>query len=286
MIKKKTLGTAKTIQDLESLKKEPDFDINQNFPGKKNALFTAGIEKSKWLIENNINVNKIDSKSQNALFYATTPEKLNLLLESGLNINRLSMFNYSFLYTITPNLISYVFSDDFKYDISNIINIPDNKKLTFLQYAFNEDKIKEKEAILFIQQFVKKGGDVLFKNKRNISILNFTFSKPELFIYLLENFNFENIDQNYTETTSWQGTFDTQNLLCSLFSKKDSNTKESLDYLFEHKNKEFMNMIHYINTSPQTKNYISYANEYVSEKERKILNITINKNTEKNIKRL
>lgn len=278
----KNTRSAKNISELEILKKDPDFDINMKFSGRRNALFTANLEKSKWLIQNNINIHSLDNYSQNALFFVTSLDKLNLLIENGININKLNMYNRSFLFNMKPSIIEYIFSEKCNIDISNIINTPNNKNETFIYSFLTSQNLKNIDLFSLINNFIKKGGIINFKNKSNQYILNSLGDKPEMFIYLMENFQFDNIDEPYMKNSISSGQKYDRNLLCNLINHKDMTI---LDYLFNHKNKEFMNMVKYINNAPETSGLIEITNNYLSLKEKETISnsLTLSQNQDKTI---
>lgn len=290
-----TLSSAKTISELEELKKQKDFNINQRISGGKNALFTAGYEKSKWLLENGISIEKLDSKSRNALHYVKTPDKFELLISHNINVNRLSMFNRSFLYEMPKKMLDYIFSDKCTVDLSTIINQIDNKGNNFLHFFLNNmiDQYTQKECISFIDCFTKKGGDPTFKTKTKISVLDIVCDKPEIFIYLLENFNFEKIDEPYLSITTSSVT-EQGNLLCHLLhysinnKNKSADIDKNLNYLYEEKYSEFVNMANYIKTKPDLERFIPELNKFLISREKEVISksLNTNKNTERHTKRL
>jgi len=292
-----TLSSAKTISELEDLKKQKDFNINQPFPGKKNALFTAGYEKSKWLIENGISIKKLDSKSRNALHYVKTPEKFELLISHNINVNCLSMFNRSFLYAMSKKMLDYIFSEKCTVDLSQVVNQIDNKGNNFLHFFLNNinmsDEYTQEECIPFIDSFAKKGGNPTFKTKTKISALDIVCYNPDIFIYLLDHFNFEKIDEPYLSITTSSVT-EEKNLLCHLlhFSINDENKcfhiDKNLNYLYEKKHNEFVNMANYIKSKPELERFIPELNKFLITREKEFItkSLNINKNTEKHTKRL
>lgn len=91
----------------EWLKQLSKLNINALNLLKQNALFGSNEHKIKWLINEGLDVNHIDEKGRNALFFVKSVKECNILLKKGIDINvidkeGLSVFNQDHL---TPNII-------------------------------------------------------------------------------------------------------------------------------------------------------------------------------------
>lgn len=275
-MQKREIRHLNTISELEVAKTLSGFDINQIHSGGKNALFSANLEKSRWLIKNGINLNHIDHKRKNAVFYANTPEKLELLIESGVNLYHLDMYHRSFMYYMNAKMIKYLLSDKCSLDLTPIINKKHNTSDPLL-FAIGA----EKWTLEDFSRFVNKGGHIFARNKHKEDILSFLNLKSanHLIIPLMQNYKFKNIDIRHNNGCIPATYAETGNLLLALTDQPEKN-KEIIDYLWENYNKEFRNMADFIcylheNTNQSVKQDYQFLEEYIVVKDKTSLEKTI-----------
>lgn len=275
-MQKREIRYINTIPELEAAKKLSDFNINERYSGGKNALFSANLEKSKWLIKNGINLNHIDRKRKNAVFYANTPDKLELLIESGADLYHLDMYKRSFIYYMSAKMIKYLLSDKCSLDITPIINKKHNTSDPLL-FAI----VSEKWTLEDFSRFVNKGGHIFARNKQKEDILEFLMLKNanHLIVPLMRTYKFKNIDTRYNNGCIPATYAETGNFLLSLSDQPEKN-KEIIDYLWENHNTEFRNMADFIcylheNTNQSIKKAHKFLEEYIVAKDKSSLESTI-----------
>lgn len=275
-MQKKEIRYINTIPELEAAKKLSDFDINERYSGGKNALFSANLEKSRWLIKNGINLNHLDRKHKNAAFYANTPDKLELLIEAGVNIYHLDMYHRSFMYYMNAKMVKYLLSDKCSLDLKPIINKKHNTSDPLL-FAIGSQKWTLED----FSRFINKGGHLFARNKEKEDILSFLNlqSANHLIIPLMKNYKFKNIDIRYNNGCIPATYAETGNFLLSLSDQPKKN-KEIIDYLWENHNAEFRNMASFIsylreNTNQSIKEAHQFLEDYIVGKDRSSLDSAI-----------
>lgn len=275
-MQKREIRYINTIAELEAAKRLPDFNINEIYSGGKNALFSANLEKSRWVIQNGINLNYVDRKRKNAVFYANTPEKLELLIDSGVNLYHLDRYKRSFIYYMSAKMIKYLLSDKCSLDLTPIINKKHNTSDPLL-FAI----VSEKWTLEDFSRFVTKGGHIFARNKQKEDILEFLMLKNanHLIVPLMLTYKFKNIDTRYNNGCIPATYAETGNFLLSLSDQPEKN-KEIIDYLWENHNTEFRNMADFIcylheNTNQSIKKAHKFLEEYIVAKDKSSLESTI-----------
>ena len=135
-------------------------DINFIDGRGRNALFYAVYDKAKWLIKHGINVNQIDKYGCNVLFFSTGIEYKELFIKSGVNVNYESDNGLNCLvYCLTPESATLILDSGF--DLNLFRNNPEK-----LEHIGN-DKIKEIVMSRIIEEDKKLLDDIIDINKKS-----------------------------------------------------------------------------------------------------------------------
>ena len=140
--------------------KEVDIDVTNKYG--QNALFNAGIPKTRYLIEQGINVNHTDSAGKNALFNPFI-EKAQLLIAAGIHVNHTSLKQRNAAFYTTDSSILALYSqhglnfDQVDYTGRGIFN-----SIGLYSLRNNDDKLA------YLKNLIQKG---LNPEKQNNNLL-------------------------------------------------------------------------------------------------------------------
>lgn len=236
---------AETIDLLEELKKEPGFDVNIKGANGNTALFTASLEKTKWLIANGCDINFVNKKNQNALFKlkAKDFEKLKVLIKNGINIEQEDLFGCNFLHNLNNVIIDKLANTENDINVSKLINKKTKSdKETPLLYNHSKKNVE------YVKNLIKLGANPNLRMYSGENALHIYCSNYEVFKYLIENIKFKNLSKMLNDGTNSKNP--TDNLLYILADllrvaeKEDKKIeKEKIDLLKEYYPKETEKML-------------------------------------------
>lgn len=129
--------------------KKVDIDVTNKYG--KNALFHAGIPKTRYLIEQGINVNHTDNAGKNALFHPHF-EKAQLLVAAGINVNHTSLKerNAAF-YTTDPKILDLYSQHGLNFDQVDYIGRGIFNSIGLYSLRNNDNKLA------YLENLIKKG---------------------------------------------------------------------------------------------------------------------------------
>lgn len=129
--------------------KKVDIDVTNKYG--KNALFHAGIPKTRYLIEQGINVNHTDNAGKNALFHPNF-EKAQLLVAAGINVNHTSLKqrNAAF-YTTDPKILDLYSQHGLNFDQVDYTGRGIFNSIGLYSLRNNDNKLA------YLENLIKKG---------------------------------------------------------------------------------------------------------------------------------
>lgn len=213
---------AETVDVLEKLKTEPGFDVNIKGASGNTALFTANLEKTKWLIANGCDINFINKKNQNALFKLKVKdfEKLKVLIKNGINIEQEDIYGCNFLHNLNNVVIDKLANTENDINISKLINKKTkSEKETPLLYNHLKKNVED------VKNLIKLGSNPNLRTYSGENALHIYCYNYEVFKYLIENIKFKNLSKMLNDGTYLRNPT-ADNLLYTLADLLRAATKE------------------------------------------------------------
>lgn len=267
----------KKVQELEKIKHEDSFSINALNNERQNALYSCSFDKFLWLIQNNINVHHIDNFSRNALFYASSLKKFNLLKEKNIDMLLIDYRNEHFLFEFIQGENKRKATNSITLIRNNIdtlrpiLNHRNYENLNILHLFCYKSEIKNSE----LTYLCKQGLEYHHIDNNGYNILVHCLDNPLAFKFFL--------DYDKENKIPFPVDYD-HNLLILLninFYDRPEKYREHIELLYNAKKSDFYNMYYELLTFKEKDLKIAQniCTELVSLKEKEELQVSLQKNS-------